>query len=97
MNKTISYAEASVAVSEYLYNLDLSSAVDILKEKFGVNVDFDGEVILNGKTILDSTFDGFMIDFIENLSAASVVMVYSLMNDREFDLDDAGTNLVEVS
>jgi hypothetical protein len=91
--ETLSHVSESVA--DYIYNANLFSQVEIMRENFGVDVEVDvmGEIVFEGAKIEDSQFDDIVINVIENMSISEIVDFWSEMNGVEARLSDDGTEV----
>lgn len=91
--ETLSHVSESVA--DYIYNANLFSQVEIMRENFGVDVEVDvmGEIVFEGIKIEDFQFDDIVNNVVENMSISEIVDFWSEMNGVEAHLSDDGTEV----
>ena len=89
--------EVTDAVCDYIYNANLFSQVEIMKENFGVDVEVDhddGSIIFEGLKIEDFQFDDIVMNVVENMSVSEIVDFWGEMNGVEAELDE--NNMVKL-
>jgi len=95
----VTLKSAAEFVSDYFANAKAVNIVDILANNFGINIRLDDDytaIHLDDKEIDDIEFDSFINEFVENLSVADIVALYSSMTGVNFELSENGDSLIEV-
>ena len=65
-------SHVSESVTDYIYNANLFSQVEIMADIFGVDVEVDvmGEIVFEGTIIEDHQFDNIVMNVVENMSVS---------------------------